>query len=295
VSELTFASPAELAEELMLALELADLADSITLPLYEQRTFTVDRKLDRSEVTEADRGAETALRAVLDTRRPQHAMFGEEHGVTGNTASAWRWVVDPVDGTSNFVRGVPVWATLIALTHAELGPVVGVVSAPSLGRRWWAARGAGAFVNGAGIRVSSVSTLSEAQVCVTFNRGWDDLGLTSCLVALQQDAWRARGFGDFWQHMLVAEGAAEIAVDAIGLQPYDLAAVQVVVEEAGGTFTDRLGVRGYESDSAISSNGLLHDEVIGRLGRAASGRAASGRAASGRAASGRPTSDGPLR
>ena len=254
-----------LGRELELALELATLAETESLHRFERRAFTVDRKADRSEVTEADRAAEARISARLAEARPGHALFGEEHGLAGDATSPWRWIVDPIDGTSNFVRGIPVWATLVALTHADHGPVVGVVSAPALRRRWWAARGHGAFADGRRITVSGVESLADAQVCVTFSSGWDDLGLTGRLVELQQSAWRARGFGDFWQHMLVAEGAVEIAVDAIGLQPYDLAAVQIVVEEAGGTFTDRLGVRGYEADSAISSNGLLHAEVIGRL------------------------------
>ncbi|QQS26448.1 MAG: histidinol-phosphatase [Actinomycetota bacterium] len=253
--------------ELDLALELADLADSITLPLYEQRSFTLDWKPNRTEVTEADRGAEAAIVASLSRARPEHGVLGEEHGAAGATDSPWRWVVDPIDGTSNFVRGIPVWASLIALTHARLGAVVGVVSAPSLGRRWWGARASGAHGDGRRLRVSTTASLAEAQVCVTFNRGWDALGLTPALVKLQQDAYRARGFGDFWQHMLVAEGAVDVAIDAIGLAPYDLAAVQVIVEEAGGRFTDRLGEATYLHDSAVSSNGVLHDEVLERLGR----------------------------
>lgn len=249
------------AAELELALELAELATSVALPLYESREFRLDRKADRSEVTEADRNAELAIsQRVLDVR-PHHSLFGEEHGLVGDTSSPWRWVIDPIDGTSNFVRGIPVWATLVALTHAEHGPVVGVVAAPAMGRTWWAARGLGAFANGRPCKVSAVDQLADAQVCVTFASGWDDLGLTGELVQLQQRAYRARGFGDFWQHMLVAEGAVDIAVDAVGLQPYDLAAVMVVVEEAGGTFTDRHGVRTYQSDTAISSNGLLHEHV----------------------------------
>jgi histidinol-phosphatase len=252
----------DLSAELGFARELADAADAITLPIYERREFEVDRKPDRSEVTIADRNCEAALRAMVAERHPSHRFVGEEAGVSGPADSDWTWIVDPVDGTSNFVRGVPVWATLIALTHAVHGPVAGMVSAPSMGRRWWAARGTGAFVNGQPIRVSAIDALDAAQVCVTFSSGWDALGLTDRLVKLQQAAYRARGFGDFWQHMLVAEGAVEIAVDAIGLQPYDLAAVQVVVEEAGGAWTDRLGVRTYESDSAISSNGHLHGTAL---------------------------------
>jgi histidinol-phosphatase len=176
-------------------------------------------------------------------------------------------VVDPIDGTSGFVRGIPVWATLIALTHDGLGPVVGVVSAPALGRRWWAAHGLGSFADGRRCRVSEVADLDRAQVCVTFSPGWTEVGLADELSSLAQHAWRARGFGDFWQHCLVAEGAVDLAIDAIGVMPYDLAAVQVIVEEAGGRFTDRHGDRTIDTRSAISSNGLLHDLAVARLGR----------------------------
>ncbi|MEY2995283.1 MAG: histidinol-phosphate phosphatase [Actinomycetota bacterium] len=254
----------ELADELAFAISLADLADSITLPSFESRAFTLSRKADRSEVTEIDRGCEAAIVERILAERPSHAIFGEEHGNGGSPDSVWTWVVDPIDGTSNYVRGVPVWATLVALVHAERGPVVGVVSAPALARRWWSRPGQ-AFVNGHPIGVSHVSRLSDAQVSITMNEGWDRLGLTDQLVMLQRDAYRSRGYGDFWQHMLVAEGAIDVAVDAIGLQPYDVAAVQAVVEAAGGRLTDRLGVRTYESDSAVSSNGALHDEVVARL------------------------------
>jgi histidinol-phosphatase len=249
---------ADLGAELDLALRLADLADALTLPAYEARAFSTDRKADRSEVTEIDRACEAAISAALLAERAHHCLYGEEHGTVGDTSSPWRWIIDPIDGTSNFVRRIPVWATLVALTHAEHGPVVGVVSAPALGRRWWAARGMGAFADGHRCRVSAVADIADAQVCVTYTQGWDDLGKLPALMDLQRQAYRSRGFGDFWQHMLVAEGAVDLAVDAVGLMPYDLAAVMVVVEEAGGTFTDRHGVRTYLSDTAISSNGLLH-------------------------------------
>jgi histidinol-phosphatase len=259
----------DLADELELALRMADAADAITLPRYDQRAFSLDWKANRTEVTEADREAETVISDAVLAHRPHHGLYGEEHGVVGDAASPWRWIVDPIDGTSNFVRGIPVWATLIALTHTDLGSVVGVVSAPALGRRWWAVRGGGAIARTATggdrtIQVSTVDELADAQVSVTFSAGWDSLGLTSELVALQQRAFRARGFGDFWQHMLVAEGAIDLAVDAVGLMPYDLAAVMVIVEEAGGTFTDRFGERTFANDTAISSNGLLHHHA-GRL------------------------------
>ena len=255
----------DLSGELTFARTLADVADAITLPLYERHDFVVDRKPDRSEVTIADRNCEIALRARVADEYPGHAFFGEEEGVSGGVDSPWRWIVDPIDGTTNFVRGIPVWATLIALAHRDLGPVVGVVSAPAMQRRWWAAAGIGAFVNGTPIRVSEIDSLHDGQVCITYSPGWDVVGKTAQLVALQQAAYRTRGFGDFWQHMLVAEGAVEIAIDAIGVQPYDLAAPQVVVEQAGGTWTDRLGERTFEHDSAISSNGLLHATALSYL------------------------------
>jgi histidinol-phosphatase len=196
---------------------------------------------------------------------PDDGVSGEEHGLQGNAGSPWHWVIDPIDGTSGFVRGIPVWATLIALTHAGHGPLLGLVSAPALGRRWWGARGLGSFADGRRCRVSDVASLAEAQLCVTFSAGWDDVGRTAALVELLQSARRARGFGDFWQHCLVAEGAVDVAIDAVGVMPYDLAAVKVIVEEAGGRFTDRNGIVTHEHDSAISSNGLLHDLVIARL------------------------------
>lgn len=254
--------------DLSIALELADACDAFTLPVYENRSFTLDWKQNRTEVTEADRGAEAMIVDRLAVARPHHGVFGEEHGLAGDASSPWRWIVDPIDGTSGFVRGIPVWATLIALTHADHGVVVGVVSAPALGRRWWAGLGAGSFADGRRCRVSDVDDLADAQVCVTFNDGWDELGLTDQLVELLRAARRARGFGDFWQHTLVAEGAVDVAVDAVGVAPYDLAAVRLVVTEAGGTFTDRHGEHTHEHDTAISSNGVLHTEVIRRLSMA---------------------------
>lgn len=264
--------PAIVEAELALALELADACDALTLPRFTERTFTLDHKADRSEVTEVDRAAETLIGERLAAERPGHGLFGEEHGLVGDADSPWRWVVDPIDGTSGFVRGIPVWATLLALTHAEHGLVVGVVSAPALGRRWWAGRGLGSFVSdGRGglrraCRVSTVDRLDEAQVCITFSDGWEALGLTDALVDLVRRARRPRGFGDFWQHMLVAEGAVDLAVDAVGVSSYDLAAVRLVVDEAGGVFTDRHGEPTHEHDTAVSSNGLLHHEAIDRLG-----------------------------
>ena len=189
----------------------------------------------------------------LAAERPHHRFLGEEFGTAGDPSSPWRWIVDPIDGTSGYVRGIPVWATLIALEHGADGVVVAVVSAPALGRRWWASAGGGCFADGRPCRVSTVDAIADAQVSVTLNDGWDDLGLTPALVGLAQEARRARGFGDFWQHCLVAEGALDVAVDAVGVAPYDIAAVRLLVEEAGGTFTDRHGAVTHESDTAIST------------------------------------------
>jgi histidinol-phosphatase len=259
----------DLGDELALALTIADEVDAFTLPHFVDRDFAVDWKQNATEVTEIDRHAERMIVDRLTADRPDHAAFGEEHGLVGPEDSPWRWVIDPIDGTSGFVRGIPVWATLIALTHSERGAVLGVVSAPALRRRWWGGAGLGAHVAADGVsrdmRVSTVADLAEAQVSITHNVGWDALGLTGALVGLQQRARRSRGFGDFWQHMLVAEGAVDVAVDAIGVAAYDLAAIAPVVEAAGGTFTDRHGVATHEHDSAISSNGLLHSMVIAAL------------------------------
>jgi histidinol-phosphatase len=251
--------------DLEFALALADVADAFTLPRFEAADFTLGWKDDRTEVTEADRGAEALLAERVLAERPEQGFFGEEHGLQGRVDSPWRWIVDPIDGTSGFVRGIPVWATLIALTHADDGVTVGVVSAPALGRRWWAARDEGAYADGRRCQVSDVADLAEAQVNVTFSSGWEAVSKTGALVELLQRARRARGFGDFWQHCLVAEGALDVAVDAIGVRPYDIAAVRLIVEEAGGTFTDRHGEATHEHDSAISTNGVLHDEVIALL------------------------------
>jgi histidinol-phosphatase len=261
-------SDADLTAELALALTVADAADAFTLPHFDARDFTVDWKQNATEVTEIDRNAESLIVAALLNSRPDHGVFGEEHGLAGMPESDWRWVIDPIDGTSGFVRGIPVWATLIALTH-QGNPVLGVVSAPALGFRWWGGVGLGAHVSTRGttrpMSVSAVADLTEAQVSITHNHGWDELGLTPKLVTLQQQARRSRGMGDFWQHMLVAEGAMDVAIDAVGVAAYDLAALQPIVEAAGGVLTDRLGERTHEHDTAISSNGVLHDEIIEAL------------------------------
>ena len=239
-----------MSPDLVLALGLADLADDIALRRFRAHDLLVETKPDLSPVTEADTAVEQAIRARLAADRPADGVLGEEYG--DDSTGGRRWIVDPIDGTRNYSRGVPVWATLIALE--ENGSVqVGVVSAPALGRRWWAERGAGAFADGQAIRVSAVGRIEDAVLCFAVEQQ---------LPTVASRCWHARGFGDFWAHMLVAEGAVDGAIDAIGVSVWDLAAVRVIVEEAGGRFTDQAGVARIDGGSAISSNGHLHDELL---------------------------------
>jgi histidinol-phosphatase len=254
-----------LANELAFALTLADAADTVSLPPFTARNFTVDLKANQTEVTEVDRGTETVIMDLVRAQRPDHSWYGEEHGTGGNTNSEYTWVIDPIDGTSNFVRGVPVWATLIALVHRELGPVLGVVSAPALATRWWGYVDGGAFCNGHAIAVSTTDSVYDAHLSITANDAWNRAGKSQNIARLTQTVKRVRGFGDFWQHMLVAQGAVDIAVDAIGLEPYDIAALIPIVEAAGGTLTDRTGARNWQGDTAITSNSVLHTDVIAIL------------------------------
>jgi histidinol-phosphatase len=245
-------------DDLDLALELADLADAITTRRFRAADLRVDTKPDLSPVTEADRAVEQTIRDAIAAVRPGDAVVGEELGTEG--AGPRRWIVDPIDGTKNFIRGIPVWATLIALEQRG-DVVVGVASAPALHRRWWAARGRGAFANGEQIRVSKVARLEDAQLCFTGALGFERKGLGERFLFLARRCWRNRGFGDFWQHTLVAEGSADVAVEP-EVSLWDLAAVQVIVEEAGGRFTDLQGVPTAAGGSAVSTNGLLHDTVL---------------------------------
>ena len=254
----------DLAELLQVALHASDAAEAISLSGFTSRSFGVTRKADNSEVTDIDRATEQAIVASLNSARPDYGIYGEEFGTSGPANAEATWVIDPIDGTTNFVRGVPVWATLIALVRNGV-PELGVVSAPAMGFRWWATTAGGAFFNGTRIYASSTAAVSEAHVSTTPNAGWQAVGGIPKLVQLQTDALRARGFGDFWQHMLVAQGAIDVAVDVIGLQPYDNAAIYPIVQEAGGTITDRFGNADWRADSSVSSNGVLHAEVIARL------------------------------
>jgi histidinol-phosphatase len=238
-----------LSPDLELALALVEAADAISLTHFRSG-LAIETKPDLTPVTEADRAVEAEIRRLLSSARPDDAVLGEEAGAAG--AGTRRWIVDPIDGTRNYARGIPVWATLVAL-EIDGEVVVGVASAPALGRRWWAARGAGVFANGTRIRASAVTSVEEAVL---------SFPLEGELPVLAGRAWHARGFGDFWAHMLVAEGAVDGAVDAPGVSEWDLAAVQVIVEEAGGRFSDAAGESRIDSGSAITSNGHLHDELL---------------------------------
>ncbi|MFC5992805.1 histidinol-phosphatase [Pseudonocardia hispaniensis] len=251
--------------DLSLALRLADIADAMTLPRFRAADLRVTRKPDRTPVTDADTAAEDALRAELAAQRPGDGVLGEERG--GEVPESGRgWLLDPIDGTKNFSRGMPVWASLIALTvHGT--PVVGVASAPGLGRRWWAAAGAGAWTTDAPggeprrIAVSSVAELGDAYVSTTNAEVFRTHGTFDSWLALTERCWETRAFGDFWQHCLVAEGLIDVAVEPEA-NSWDLAALQVIVEQAGGRLSDLAGVATFAGGDAISSNGLVHDASL---------------------------------
>jgi histidinol-phosphatase len=247
--------------DLSFALRLADLADAVTVERFRADDLVVETKPDLSPVTEADRAVERLLRKRIGEERPGHGVVGEEFGA--DQPGSARWILDPIDGTKNYLRGVPVWATLIALER-EGRVEVGVVSAPALHRRWWAARGEGAFVNGRRMRVSQVADLADAVLSYASLTSWERHGLGEQFLTLARSCWRTRGFGDFWSHMLVAEGAADLSVEP-EVELWDLAAPQVIVEEAGGRFTDLGGTPTPAGGSVVSSNGLLHDRVVTTL------------------------------
>ena len=239
-----------MSPDLALALSLADEADAISLGRFGASDLHVETKPDRSPVTEADRAVEEAIRTRLALERTGDGILGEELGDTGGGGR--RWIVDPIDGTRNYSRGIPVWATLIALEEAG-AIVLGVVSAPALHRRWHAERGGGAWVNDDRIRVSAVRQIEEAVL---------SFALEQPIPTLAGYAWHARGYGDFWAHMLVAEGAVDGAFEAVGVKIWDLAAIQPIVEEAGGRLTDAAGAARVDGGTAISSNGHLHEVLL---------------------------------
>ncbi|MCX5375981.1 histidinol-phosphatase [Streptomyces sp. NBC_00091] len=260
------------ADDLRLALELADAADAATMQRFRALDLQVETKPDMTPVSEADKAAEEIVRAGILAARPDDAILGEEYGLKGEGPR--RWVVDPIDGTKNYVRGVPVWATLISLmTEGEDGvfrPVVGVVSAPALGRRWWASQGGGAFAGGTlgepagAIGVSKVATLGDASFAYSSLSGWEEQGRLPGFLDLTRACWRTRGYGDFWPYMMVAEGSLDLCAEP-ELNLWDMAAIAVVVQEAGGRFTSLDGVDGVDGGNAAASNGLLHEEMLGLL------------------------------
>ena len=273
----------DLQDDLALAHALADLADAITLDRYQAQDLVITNKPDNTPVTDADRAVETAIREALADHRPTDGLVGEEFGSDKGVSGRY-WVIDPIDGTKNFMRGVPTWATLIALVSVDASGeeevVVGIASAPALARRWSAAKGHGAFVrfnsahndelledfDSASIdkkmSVSKVKELSDASISYSDFVGWGDR--LEPFQKMLANSWRTRGIGDFWSHMLVAEGAVDVAIEP-SLAVWDMAALDIIVREAGGTFTNTAGQNGPFGGSGVSTNGLLHNAVINGL------------------------------
>ena len=282
--------PAQILDDLALAHALADLADAITLDRYQSQDLVITTKPDNTPVTDADRAVETAIREALGTHRSGDGLVGEEFGSDKGSSGRY-WVIDPIDGTKNFMRGVPTWATLIALVQVDASGteevVVGIASAPALARRWAAAKGHGATVRfNAGtddftdtdtdkdfeslslavkekkISVSKVASLSDASISYSDFVGWGDR--LEPFQKMLAGAWRTRGIGDFWSHMLVAEGAVDVAIEP-SLAVWDMAALDIIVREAGGSFTNTAGHDGPFGGSGVSTNGVLHNAVINGL------------------------------
>ncbi|WP_275007182.1 histidinol-phosphatase [Promicromonospora iranensis] len=254
------------ADDLRLAHVIADQVDSITMSRFKALDLKVETKPDLTPVTDADRAAEDFIRGQLARARTRDAIVGEEYGAAGNGAR--RWIVDPIDGTKNFVRGVPVWATLIALADGD-EVVVGLVSAPALGRRWWAAKGSGAWTGkslaaATRMSVSGVSKVADASFSYASLGGWEERGSLDGFLNLTRACARTRGYGDFWSYMLVADGAVDIAAEP-ELEVYDMAALVPIVTEAGGTFTSLDGKPGPWGGNAIATNGKLHEKALDYL------------------------------
>jgi len=257
-------------EDLALALRLADAADAITLSRYQAIDLTVTTKPDNTPVTDADKSSEDAIRSLLRAHRPDDGIVGEEFGSEGSDKERY-WVIDPIDGTKNFLRGVPTWATLIGLMERSADGsekvIVGVVSAPALYRRWYASEGGGAFVVVSTdlpkrLNVSAVSQIEDASISYSDFAGWGER--LPHFHSLLESAWRTRGLGDFWSHMLVAEGALEIAVEP-KLALWDMAALDIIVREAGGRFTNLDGADGSHGGNGLSTNGALHQYAVDAL------------------------------
>jgi histidinol-phosphatase len=253
-------------DDLRLAHVMADSVDSQTMSRFKALDLKIETKPDLTPVTDADRAAEEAIRGQLSRARPRDAVLGEEYGSSGHGSR--RWIIDPIDGTKNFVRGVPVWATLIALVDEDR-PVVGLVSAPALGKRWWAATGTGAYMGrslsaATRLRVSDVNRLEDASLSYSSLTGWQERGNFPEFLGLTESVWRTRAYGDFWSYCMVAEGAVDIACEP-ELNLYDMAALVPIVTEAGGRFSSLEGEDGPFGGNALATNGTLHDEVLYRL------------------------------
>jgi len=267
----------QVSADLELALELADIADSITMAYFGKPDLSISQKADLTPVSEADRLVEQALRDYLAKARPSDGVLGEEYG-EADSPNGRLWIIDPIDGTKNYIRGVPVWATLIGLadnvqigtTGAISGDItVGVVSAPALDRRWYAAKNQGAFLKYRGetrpIKVSQIDVIKEASISYASLSGWREIGKLPQFLELNQECARSRAYGDFWSYMLVAEGAVDIAAEP-ELEVYDMAALVPIVTEAGGTFTSLQGEPGPWGGNALATNGLLYRQVLQYLG-----------------------------
>ncbi len=250
------------SDDLALALSLADEADRIAMSRYRAQDLRIETKPDLTPVTEVDQAVERALRSILERERARDVILGEEYG-GAPTSEGRQWIIDPIDGTKNYVRGVPVWATLVALV-ADGHPQVGVVSAPALARRWWAAPGTGAHGRGPEgqrqLQVSAIHDLGDASFSFSDHVGWP----AGALQALTSSTWRSRGYGDFWSHILVAEGAVDVAAEP-ELSPWDIAALIPVVEQAGGTITGYDGSPALAAGSGLSTNGLLHQAALAAI------------------------------
>ncbi|MBO3084798.1 histidinol-phosphatase [Cellulomonas fengjieae] len=250
-------------DDLRLAHVIADQVDSLTMSRFKSQDLRVETKPDLTPVSDADKTAEEIVRGQLSRARPRDAVHGEELGDTGHGPR--RWVIDPIDGTKNFVRGVPVWATLIGLLDGDQ-VVVGLVSAPALGRRWWAAQGNGAWTGkslaaASQLRVSGVDRLEDASLSYSSLSGWEERGQLDAFLGLTRRTWRTRAYGDFWSHVLVAEGAVDLSAEP-ELALHDMAALVPIVTEAGGMFTSIRGVPGPFGGSALVSNGRLHAAAL---------------------------------
>ncbi|MEV7331343.1 histidinol-phosphatase [Micromonospora sp. NPDC093244] len=266
------------ADDLALAHLLADRADAISTARFRALDLRVEAKPDLTPVSDADTAVEREIRALLAEHRPADGLLGEEYGAQpASGPDDRRWIVDPIDGTKNFVRGVPVWATLIALYDGER-PAVGVVSAPALGRRWWASAGGGAYAGpgpaaGTRIGVSAVRRIEDASVCYSSLTGWESAGRLDAMLDLMRASWRSRAYGDFYGYMLLAEGALDVMAEP-ELSLWDVAALVPIITEAGGTVTDLHGRQsptgepGTES-SVVATNGALHADILTRLHRPA--------------------------